>query len=38
VLRYALGVEPVASAGVDELVRQLTPSLAPYLERTDARS
>jgi AcrR family transcriptional regulator len=32
VLRYALAVEPVASAGVDDLVRLLTPSLAPYLE------
>ena len=32
VLRYALSVEPVASASVEELVRLLTPSLAPYLE------
>ena len=32
VLRYALAVDPVASAGVEELVRLLTPSLAPYLE------
>jgi AcrR family transcriptional regulator len=35
VLRYALAIEPVASASVDELVHQLTPSLSPYLEPTD---
>lgn len=38
VLRYALALEPLASASVDELVRELTPSLATYLERTDAPS
>jgi AcrR family transcriptional regulator len=32
VLRYALRVEPVASAGVDELVAWVTPALAHYLE------
>jgi AcrR family transcriptional regulator len=32
VLRYALAVEPLASADVDDLVRQLSHSLAPYLE------
>jgi AcrR family transcriptional regulator len=32
VLRYALRVEPLASVPVDELVRELTPSLATHLE------
>jgi AcrR family transcriptional regulator len=32
VLRYALRVEPIASAGVDELVAWLTPALAHHLE------
>jgi AcrR family transcriptional regulator len=36
VLRDALGVEPLASAPVDELVRHLTPSLSTYLGRADA--
>src|SRR5919206_187764 len=31
VLRYALRVEPIASASVDELVAWLTPSLTHYL-------
>jgi AcrR family transcriptional regulator len=38
VLRYALAIEPVASASVDELVPLITPSLAPYLEPDSTRS
>jgi AcrR family transcriptional regulator len=37
VLRYAVRIEPIASASKDELVAWLTPALAHYLESGTAR-